>query len=415
MSKSIPFSSTQLENVVEILDHLRIPINGGDRLGRFGTVPYYGANGLQGWIDHPIFDEPLILLAEDGGNFDDFATRPIAYRIEGPSWVNNHAHILRAKPGYCQSFIYWSLVNKDIRKFIAGGTRSKLNQGELKRIEIQLPDESEQTKIAQVLDTLDTAIRQTEAIIEKLKQVKQGLLHDLLTRGVDANGELRPSYEQAPHLYQKSLLGWIPKDWAVVPLSRICEKIGDGVHYAVERSTSGVPFLFVSCIRNGEIIWGNSSFVSSKTYCEISKRNKPQRGMILFTVVGSYGHAAHVDDDIDFGFERNIAYVVPNAKLVYSNYLFNYLTTTLVSYQVEKLVIGNAQKVLTLASMNDIVVLLPSITEQSHIAQILALSANREKIESEELDKLNQMKAGLMDDLLTGRVRVTPLLKGAVP
>ncbi len=64
-----------------------------------------------------------------------------------------------------------------------------------------------------VLDTLDTAIHETEAIIAKLKAVKQGLLHDLLTRGIDANGELRPPQAEAPHLYKQSPLGWIPKEW----------------------------------------------------------------------------------------------------------------------------------------------------------------------------------------------------------
>lgn len=123
MSDLSEFPIVQLEDAVDVLDHLRVPVNGAERLGRIGIVPYYGANGLQGWIDKPLFDEPLILLAEDGGNFDDFANRPIAYRIEGPSWVNNHAHIIRAKAGICQSFIFWSLVNKDIRRFIAGGTR----------------------------------------------------------------------------------------------------------------------------------------------------------------------------------------------------------------------------------------------------------------------------------------------------
>ena len=67
--------------------------------------------------------------------------------------------------------------------------------------------------IAAVLDTLDTAIHETEAIIAKLKAVKQGLLHDLLTRGIDANGELRPPQAEAPHLYKESPLGWIPKEW----------------------------------------------------------------------------------------------------------------------------------------------------------------------------------------------------------
>src|SRR5574337_2234521 len=128
MSEASLFPNARLADVVEILDNLRIPINGAERFSRAGTVPYYGANGLQGWIDRPLFNEPLILLAEDGGNFDDFTTRPIAYRIDGPAWVNNHAHIIRSKSGVCQSFIFWSIVHKDIRKYIAGGTRTKLTQ-----------------------------------------------------------------------------------------------------------------------------------------------------------------------------------------------------------------------------------------------------------------------------------------------
>ena len=172
-----------LGDLIELLDFKRRPINSDDRAKRVGNIPYYGANGQQGWIDVPLFDEPLILLAEDGGNFDDFATRPIAYRIDGPSWVNNHAHIVKAARAVNQSFLFWTLVHRDIRRYIAGGTRAKLTQGELRTIEIPTPSSAEQTRIAAILDTLDDTIRQTELVIAKLQLMKQGLLHDLLTRG----------------------------------------------------------------------------------------------------------------------------------------------------------------------------------------------------------------------------------------
>ena len=109
--------------LVEVLDSYRIPVSAEEREKRPGSVPYYGANGQQGFIDGMIFDEPLILLAEDGGNFDDFATRPIAYRISGPAWVNNHAHVIRAAKNACQGFIFFALEHRDIRRYIAGGTR----------------------------------------------------------------------------------------------------------------------------------------------------------------------------------------------------------------------------------------------------------------------------------------------------
>ena len=100
------YPTRQLGDVAEFLDNMRRPVTESDR--RVGPFPYYGANGPQGMIDEFIFDEPLVLLAEDGGHFDE-PERGIAYRISGKTWVNNHAHVLRAKPGIDLGFyvVFW--------------------------------------------------------------------------------------------------------------------------------------------------------------------------------------------------------------------------------------------------------------------------------------------------------------------
>lgn len=205
----------QISESCDILDHFRVPINDEIRQTMQGNIPYYGANGIQGYINKYIFDEDLILIAEDGGNFEQYATRPIAYKIKGKSWINNHAHILRAKSGFNQDYIFYSLVNKDILKFIKGGTRSKLNKSELEKIEIIFPvNPSVQNKIAQILSTVDSVIEKTQSAIDKYKAIKQGMLQDLFTRGIDIKtGKLRPRYEDAPELYKESKLGWIPNEW----------------------------------------------------------------------------------------------------------------------------------------------------------------------------------------------------------
>jgi type I restriction enzyme S subunit len=91
MTDTERWASVAISECCEILDSKRIPVNAEEREKRIGDIPYYGANGLQGYIDDFIFDEPLILIAEDGGRFDEYSTRPIAYRISSKSWVNNHA------------------------------------------------------------------------------------------------------------------------------------------------------------------------------------------------------------------------------------------------------------------------------------------------------------------------------------
>ena len=168
-----------LGEIIQILDSRRVPVREEDRPS--GSVPYYGANGQQGWIDRALFNQPLILLAEDGGHFEEFADRPIAYRIDGPSWVNNHAHVLRAARDVDQSYLFWSLRNKDIRRWIAGGTRSKLTQGEMERITLFIPPLEEQRHIAAVLDAADEVIQGTEDQLDKLEELRSGLSADLLS------------------------------------------------------------------------------------------------------------------------------------------------------------------------------------------------------------------------------------------
>ena len=125
-----------LEFLVVILDNQRIPINATERLQRIGDVPYYGATGQVGTIDKSIFNETLILLGEDGVPFFD-PTKHKAYEISGPSWVNNHAHVLRAKPEVMvQRYLLHFLNIFNYTGYVNGATRLKLTQGDMKRIPV---------------------------------------------------------------------------------------------------------------------------------------------------------------------------------------------------------------------------------------------------------------------------------------
>jgi hypothetical protein len=105
------------EQEADILDSRRIPVNSEERAKRVGDVPYYGAAGQVGFIDKHIFDEELVLLGEDGAPFLD-SGKPKAYLIHGKSWVNNHAHVLRGKPGLLNSFLLYQLNNLDYRPYV---------------------------------------------------------------------------------------------------------------------------------------------------------------------------------------------------------------------------------------------------------------------------------------------------------
>jgi len=148
-----------LGEVVEFLDHLRKPVTAKDRAP--GPYPYYGANGQQDSVADYIFDEPLVLLAEDGGYFGD-SERTIAYRVDGKCWVNNHAHVLRPTSRVDVRFLCRHLESYDVTPFISGTTRQKLTKAKAEAIPIALPPLPEQKRIADILDKADAIRRKRQ-------------------------------------------------------------------------------------------------------------------------------------------------------------------------------------------------------------------------------------------------------------
>lgn len=162
----------RLDEVFEFLDYLRKPVNEADRAKRIEgksldkLYPYYGANGQAGWIDDYLFDEPLVLLAEDGGAFGSSNT-PIAYKVEGKTWVNNHAHVLRPRDGVDIDFALAAIaIRPDLANLATGNTRPKLNQGLAAAIPVPLPPLSEQRRIAGVLREQMAAVEKARAAAE---------------------------------------------------------------------------------------------------------------------------------------------------------------------------------------------------------------------------------------------------------
>jgi type I restriction enzyme S subunit len=168
--KDVPI--VNLEEVVIFLDNLRKPITEKDRIE--GPYPYYGANGIQGYINEYIFDEELVLLAEDGGHFGD-PDRGVAYKVSGKCWVNNHAHVLKTKPIIDINYLTRVLENLDLSTYINGTTRAKLTKGNAEKIKIPLPPLAEQQRIAAILDKAELVKCKRELAIEKLDSLAESI------------------------------------------------------------------------------------------------------------------------------------------------------------------------------------------------------------------------------------------------
>lgn len=210
---------TTLDQCVEVLDRYRVPINSTERDARIANkpidqlFPYYGATQQVGWIDDYIFDEELVLLGEDGVPFLD-PSKHKAYLIAGKSWVNNHAHVLRAIAGLTTNgFILHYLNQFDFFGYVTGTTRLKLNQSRMNEIPVPLPPLSEQRRIVEKIEALfeqsRTARAALDAIPPLIQQFRQSVLAaafrgDLTER--DPNDE--PAYSTLERILQERRLRW---------------------------------------------------------------------------------------------------------------------------------------------------------------------------------------------------------------
>lgn len=167
-----------LGNLCDILDSKRKPITRRDR--KAGPYPYYGATQVQDHVDGYIFDEPLVLLGEDGARWG--ADEKSAYRIEGKSWVNNHAHVLRPdREKILDAWLEYFLNMTDLSEYITGTTVKKLNQEKMRSIKVPMPPLPEQKEIVKKLDALSEKVLALQVLqstqAADLKVFKQSILH----------------------------------------------------------------------------------------------------------------------------------------------------------------------------------------------------------------------------------------------
>lgn len=169
-----------LEDVVNVLDHRRVPLNKNERDKRRGSVPYYGATGRIDWVDEPLFNQELVLLGEDGAPFLD-RSKPKAYTVSGPCWVNNHAHVLVPKPELMdQRFLKYCLDSVDYRGHVSGTTRLKLNQTRMRQLPVVLPPLEQQRRVVSALDAhwsrLESAVGSLGSAQKRLRRLRRATL-----------------------------------------------------------------------------------------------------------------------------------------------------------------------------------------------------------------------------------------------
>lgn len=322
-----------IEDCCEILDSMRVPITASNR--QKGIFPYYGANGIQDYVADYIFDDELVLLAEDGGNFGS-KEKPIAYRVSGKCWVNNHAHVLKPKKGLDIDYLCYSLMFYKVDGLVNGATRQKLTQTAMRKMRIPIRELSEQLHIVEELNC-----------IKKIKEKRQKEL------------------EMLDNLIKARFVEMFGDCNNMISMSELCSIITDGTHQPPKFQDTGIPFIFVSNLANNTVTYNAEKFISKETYNELYKRTPIEPGDLLLSTVGSYGHPAVVVEDTKFLFQRHIAYLKPKKEIINSFYLHSALLSSDCQRQIEEKVKGIAQKTLNLSEIRKIMIPVPNIEAQN--------------------------------------------------
>ena len=281
-----------------------------------------------------------------------------------------------------------ALYAAELRMVAQGTTFEAVGGNELRELRFPLAPALEQRRIAEILHTLDEAIRKTEEVIAKLQQMKQGLLHDLLTRGIDENGELRDP-ERHPEQFKDSRLGRIPREWMTQRTSEVCR------------------------LGRGRVISQSYLLANPGPYPVYSSQSKDEG---LFGSIDTFDfEGPHVTWTTDGAYAGTVFY--RNGRFNCTNVCgtlqakdegldMQYLALALApatSRYVSR--VGNDKLMNNV--MGEICVPLPGFQEQSRIVRCLSSQHQRIAEEERTLSKLRTLKHGLMDDLLTGRVRVS--------
>ena len=289
----------KLEDVCEILDSRRVPITAKDR--KAGAYPYYGANGLQDYVADYIFDDELVLLAEDGGNFGS-KERPIAYRVSGKCWVNNHAHVLKAKPNMHVDYLCYALMFYDTEGLVNGATRQKLTQAAMRQMVIPYRDMTEQLQIIEKISQIVRSIEKRKEELQLLDQLVKSRFIELFGNFVYEHGR-----------------------WSICEIGDVADTIDpQPSHRTPPVSSDGVPYIGIAeCnYKTLQIDFANARKVGRDVLQEHLNRYTLNKGDFIIGKIGTIGKPFFLPAEQTYTLSANTVLIKPNKQKVEPQFLF---------------------------------------------------------------------------------------------
>jgi type I restriction enzyme, S subunit len=303
----------------------------------------------------------------------------------------------RLLPEFLFQFTQSNWYKNWVKGMLRAGAQPNINGKEYASLPIPLPPIVEQYKITAVLSSVDEAIEKTEAIIEQTEKVKKGLMQQLLTKGI---GHTK---------FKKTEIGEIPEEWEIGTLKDFCDHITKGATpttYGFSWEKEGILFLRNECIRETGLSFEGSDFISEEAHA-FMKRSIIRHGDVLITITGNLGRCCVYDKGPkEANINQHIARVRILSNKLNPYFICYFINSDFMRKKFDLIRTGLAYPQLSLKQIQEIIVPIPPRQEQDKIVKIVQSLDKKNKCENKKLNHLKTIKRGLMQDLLTGKVRV---------
>ena len=372
-----PWPIKPLGDLCDILDSQRKPITKRDRTA--GEFPYYGATGIQDYVAGFIFDEPLVLVGEDGAKWASGDNT--AFAVSGKCWVNNHAHVLRPhRQAILDNWLIYFLNHSDLSEFVSGLTVPKLNQGNLREIPIPVPPVPEQERIVGILDEAFDGIAKAKATAEANLQNARALFQSHLQTIFSQQGE-----------------GWVEKK-----LGDVCDFVG---------GSQPPKAVFSKTKTDGNIrLIQIRDYKSDKHVVYIPRETARRFCSADDVMIGRYGPPIfQILRGLEGAYNVALMKAIPNESVLDRDYLYQFLRNpALLQYVIYHSERAAGQIGVTKETLAPYPIPLPPLSNQRAIAQrFLEIESETQRLESlyqNKLNALDELKKSLLHQAFTGNL-----------
>ena len=341
-----------------------------------------------------------ILFTTSSETPDEVGMAAVSLEKSWSPYLNSFCFGLRPKeefplsPEFANHFFRGDKFREDMRPLAQGSTRFNLSKENLKKLSVILPPPPEQKKIASILTSVDEVIENTQRQIDKLQDLKKATMKELLTKGIGHTE------------FKDSELGRIPKSWKTMKLDDFCLRVTDGTHDSPKRTYEGYRLVTSKNLKNGHLNLTDTYTISADDYREIEKRSKVDVNDILFGMIGTVGNPVTVSSyDLPFAI-KNVALLKFGGDVNKSRWSFFYLDSELLRQRIKNDQTGSTQNFVGLGYMRNLRIPVPATSEMKEIVNIAeGILSHLDNLQVKLL-ALKFLKKSLMQDLLTGKVRV---------